>query len=252
MSFFDTWTPIGGDEARSPFRPLCPGSAARGAEATPWRPLFGGSSAGDMAGDSGPSSDAARRAAHTPDVGHPSEESAAAATSDAAAGIDSSTGADTGAFGAGYELGRNETRAELEVVAESFVRSLQELGAFRTRLRERYERELLSLALGVARKVVRAEVQARPEAWLTMIQDGIRRAVDREQIRIRVPAKLASFLTERLPDLRAQLDEVKSLELIEDASLADDGCIVETRLAELDLGLETQLTQVERGLTRAE
>jgi flagellar assembly protein FliH len=164
---------------------------------------------------------------------------------------DESASAQTGSFAAGYELGRQETRAEVEVVAESLVRSLQELADFRARLRDRYERELLGLALGVARKVVGAEVQARPEIWLAMIREGIRRAVDRERVRVRLPASVASFLGVQLPTLRAQLDEVKEIELVEDASLPAGGCVIETRFAELDVGLDTQIEQIERGLGRA-
>src|SRR5581483_12022512 len=82
------------------------------------------------------------------------------------------------AFQAGYELGREEVRSQVESLGES----LEELAAFRTRLRERYERELLELALGVARKVVQQELAERPEIWLGMIRAAVRRVVDRERI----------------------------------------------------------------------
>src|SRR5262249_20719512 len=94
------------------------------------------------------------------------------------------------AFQAGYELGRQELRREVESIGESFVKSLEELSAFRARLRERYERELLEVALGVARKVVQQEVAERPEIWLGMIRAAVRRAVDRERIAVRVPPPL--------------------------------------------------------------
>src|SRR5581483_8111417 len=86
------------------------------------------------------------------------------------------------AFQAGYELGREEVRSQVESIGESLVKSLEELAAFRTRLRERYERELLELALGVARKVVQQELAERPEIWLGMIRAAVRRVVDRERI----------------------------------------------------------------------
>src|ERR1051326_9112311 len=78
------------------------------------------------------------------------------------------------AFQAGYELGREELRSDVELIGESFVKSLQELASFRAKLRGRYERELLELALGVARKVVQQELAERPEIWLGMIRDPVR------------------------------------------------------------------------------
>jgi len=156
------------------------------------------------------------------------------------------------AFQAGYELGREELRSDVESIGESFVKSLQELAAFRARLRGRYERELLELALGVARKVVQQELAERPEIWLGMIRAAVRRAVDRERIAVRVPPPALDFLRQSLPELRAMLEDVKELELIEDPSLPLAGCIIETRFGEIDIGVDTQLEGVRQVLVRAE
>jgi len=155
------------------------------------------------------------------------------------------------AFGAGVERGRAEARAELEAVGASFADSLRELAGFRTRLKERYERELLELALGVARKVVLQELAERPEIWLGMIRAAVKRAVDRERIVLRVPPPLMAFLRGSLAELRASLEDVKDLELVEDPSLPAGGCVIESRFGEVDIGVETQLERCERALVRA-
>src|SRR5262249_33066314 len=156
------------------------------------------------------------------------------------------------AFQAGYELGREELRSDVESIGESFVKSLQELAAFRGRLRGRYERELLELALGVARKVVQQELAERPEIWLGMIRDAVRRAVDRERIAVRVPPAALDFLRQALPELRTMLEDVKELELIADPSLPLAGCVIESRFGEIDIGVDTQLEGVRQALVRAE
>src|SRR5206468_6841359 len=156
------------------------------------------------------------------------------------------------AFGAGVERGRAEARAALETIGASFTDSLRELAEFRARLKERYERELLELALGVARKVVQQELAERPEIWLGMIRDAVRRAVDRERIAVRVPPAALDFLRQALPELRTMLEDVKELELIEDPSLPLAGCVIETRFGEIDIGVETQLEGVRQALVRAE
>src|SRR5438128_2631407 len=114
-----------------------------------------------------------------------------------------------------------------------------------------YERELLELALGVARKVVQQELAERPEIWLGMIRAAVKRAVDRERIVLRVPPPLMAFLRGSLAALRASLEEVKDLELVEDASLPTGGCVIESRFGEVDIGVETQLERCERALVRA-
>src|SRR2546426_11249212 len=71
---------------------------------------------------------------------------------------------------------------------------------FRARSKERYERELLELALGVARQVVQQALARRPDVWLG--------------IAIRVPPHQLAFLRGSLAQLRASLADVKDLELV--------------------------------------
>ena len=155
------------------------------------------------------------------------------------------------AFQAGVERGRVEARAEVDALGASFTQSLRELVSFRARLKERHERELLPLALGVARKVVQQELAERPEVWLGMIRAAVKRAVDRERITIRVPPNLTAFVRGALGELRASLEDVKDLELAEDASLPAGGCVIESRSGEVDIGIETQLERCERALVSA-
>jgi flagellar assembly protein FliH len=183
----------------------------------------------------------------------PAEEGPAAASGPAAAAHTAEpTGDERQAFQAGYELGREEMRSQIESIGESFAKSLEELAAFRSRLRAHYERELLELALGVARKVVQRELAERPEIWLGMIRHAVRHAVDRERITVRVPARLLAFLKGALPELRASLEEVKEFELVEDPALGEGGCIIESRFGDIDIGLDTQFETTKRALLRAE
>lgn len=152
------------------------------------------------------------------------------------------------AFQAGYELGREEMASQVEQVAESLLKSLEELAQFRARLRERYERELLDLAVEVARKIVQHDVAEHPERWLGMIRTAVLRLVEREQIVVRVPPALGEYLRGTVAELRATLDGVKGLELVDDPSLPPGGCVVESRFGEVDLGIETQITATAEAL----
>jgi flagellar biosynthesis/type III secretory pathway protein FliH len=130
--------------------------------------------------------------------------------------------------------------------------ALESLAEFRNDLRTRYERELLLVALGVAKKVVQQELAEHPEIWLTMIRSAVKQAVDRERILVRVPPDLAQYLLSEAPNLRAALDEVKELQIVDDPRLPPLGCIIESRYGEVDIGVETQLGVAERALVGAE
>jgi flagellar assembly protein FliH len=155
-------------------------------------------------------------------------------------------------YEAGVAAGRAAAEQELLGAARGFAEALAELASFRAGLLERYQRELLELALGIARKVVQRELAANPEHWLGMLREAVRQALDRERIRIRVGGVLHRFLLEHLPDLRAQLEDVKELELVEDATLAENGCVLESRYGDLDLSVDTQIGAIRAALTRGE
>jgi flagellar assembly protein FliH len=159
---------------------------------------------------------------------------------------------ETAAWHAGFEAGREAAQVDVQAMAETFARSLEQLATFQKNLRVRYERELLLVALGVARKVVQHELQERPDIWMAMIRSAITQAVDRERIVVRVPPQLASFLAGRGDALREGLDEVRELQVVADPALPPGGCIVESRWGDVDIGVDTQLEAAERALVRAE
>ena len=156
------------------------------------------------------------------------------------------------AFEEGRAAGLAEARAELAPVAQGFVDAVAAVAAFQQAARERYERELLLVALGVARTVVQRELTERPSLWLDMLRAAIQRTVDRERVVVRVPAALGEFLREHAAEVKVALAEVKEVEIVDDPGLPPSGCILESRFGEIDLGVETQLEQVERTLVRTE
>ncbi len=156
------------------------------------------------------------------------------------------------AFAAGQAAARAELEPQLDDLRATVARALESLATFRRDLRTRYERDLLLLALGVARKVVHEELRERPEIWLEMIRAGVQQAVDREHIRVRVPPLLGEWLRTHADTLHARLQEVKGLEIVDDPSLPAGGCVVESRFGDVDVGVDTQLAAAERALVRTE
>jgi len=144
--------------------------------------------------------------------------------------------------------GRAQAEAELAHLVQGLGEAIAALTRFRSEMLERYQSELLDLALEVARKVVDRELEQHPEHWLLLIRDGVRRALDRDHIRIRVATPLHAFLREHLDELRAELDGVKEFELLEDTTLPATGCVVETSYGDLDLGVESQITTIRSAL----
>jgi len=145
------------------------------------------------------------------------------------------------AFAKGVEEGRRQAEQERGDLVRQLEGGLAEISAFVASLERRYSEMLLDVAFAVAEKIVCAELKQRPEQWLAMIREGIRRAVDREAVKIRVAQPLYGFLLSRLDGLRKTVEEAKTIDLIEDAGVGESGCIIETRYGDIDVGLKTQL-----------
>ncbi len=152
----------------------------------------------------------------------------------------------------GLAAGRLAAESEFADGAAAFAAAVEEVARFRCVLTERYQRDLLELALGVAHKVVQRELAEHPEHWLGMIREAVLATLDRETIRIRVGPVLHHYLLEHLPRLRVLLEEVKELDLVEDVALGETGCVVESRYGDLDLGIDGQMTAIRAALTADE
>jgi flagellar assembly protein FliH len=153
------------------------------------------------------------------------------------------------AYARGVAEGRAQADAALAQLVQGMGEVIAELTRFRHETMTRYQSELLDLALEVARKVVDRELEQHPEHWIEVIREGVRRAVDRDHIRIRVAPVLHAFLAEHLVELRGGLAGVKDLELLEDPSLPPSGCVVETSYGDLDLGVDSQIGTIRTAMT---
>lgn len=152
------------------------------------------------------------------------------------------------AYARGLVEGRTRAQEELAHLVRGLGEAIHEVGRFRRDMLERYQAELLDLALEVARKVVDRELEQHPEHWLPLIREGVKRALDRDHIRIRVAGSLFAFLHEHLGELRAELDGVKDFELLEDPAVPPTGCVIETSYGDLDLGVESQIATIRGAL----
>lgn len=108
--------------------------------------------------------------------------------------------------------------------------------------------ELASLALEIARKVIKIEVNQQPDLVLTIVRDALRRVSDRDNLRIRVSPDDLGILRAHRDDLVSALDSVRGLEIVDDRRVGRGGCTIETPSGTFDARIETQLAQVQRAL----
>ncbi len=160
------------------------------------------------------------------------------------------------AFESGRERGREEgRRAEREVLAptaaaeaERHRRQTAELVENFARERDRYlqavEQEVVRLALAVAARILRREAQMDPLLLTGAVRVALGQLAATSEIRLRVPAKEADMWKETmalLPKLT-----VKPL-VVTDPGMLPGECEIESKVGTVDLGIRSQLGEIERG-----
>jgi flagellar assembly protein FliH len=148
-------------------------------------------------------------------------------------------------FREGETAGRTTAQNEIRPLVERFARTIDELAVLRPRLREQAEGDLVRLAVAIARRVVRRELTIDPQAITGLVKAALEQLSAGERIRVRVhPADEATVRSCLLAAGRAG-----SVEVAGDAALERGSAILETERGNLDASAETQLAEIERGLT---
>jgi flagellar assembly protein FliH len=159
-------------------------------------------------------------------------------------------------FEAGRERGRQEGRqaqreaqaAAVATAEEQRMLRAAELAEGFARERERYlsavEHEVVKLALMVAARILRREAQMDPLLLTGAVRVALGQLSSSTRVRLRVPQAEQALWTEtilRLPNLAVRPEVVPG----EGMQLGE--CMVETEMGSVDLGVRTQLGEIERG-----
>jgi flagellar assembly protein FliH len=147
------------------------------------------------------------------------------------------------AFDSGREAGRNSAQQELQAPLERVARSLDELASCRARYRKETEREVVQLALEIARRILRRELTIDPEAVLGLVRAGLESVSLREVLEVRLHPSHAETVRLCLNKLGAPA----GLAVIADPHLEPGAVLVETRRGGFDASADAQLEEIQRG-----
>jgi flagellar assembly protein FliH len=146
-------------------------------------------------------------------------------------------------FREGEAAGRSRAAAEAQPALEKLARSIEEVARLRPRLLRESEAELVELAMGIARRILRRELSVDAEALQGLVKGALEKLSAREICRIRAHPELE-------PGIRRCLERESQsgIQVIGDGTLERGGILVETSRGKLDASLETQLAEIGRGL----
>jgi flagellar assembly protein FliH len=107
----------------------------------------------------------------------------------------------------------------------------------------RVESEIVQLSLSIAAKILHRESQLDPMLVATLVRLALEKMREGSNVTIRVGAGRGSSWSQYF----AAFPNLGHIEVVEDAQLSSQDCLVETELGSANFGLDTQLKEVEQG-----
>lgn len=157
----------------------------------------------------------------------------------------------------GHEAGRraheklvaDQVAREMKSVLPAMQKMIEELSQSRHAWLAHWERRAVSLATGIAGRVIRREVAQAPEIAVTLVREALEMAAGASQITVLMNPADREALSSQIERLVKDASRLAPLEIVADPSITRGGCKLETRHGSIDQQLETQLARIEAELT---
>jgi flagellar assembly protein FliH len=148
----------------------------------------------------------------------------------------------------GFEEGNANARLEheksLAMLRSEISKTLQDFAAERDSYFQRVEQEVVRLTLAIARKILHREAQVDPLLLTGVLRVALEKVSAGTNTRLR--ANPADIKIWRDYFMQAR-ENFPAPELIGDPDLEPFRCVLETELGTTEIGLETQLKEIEQG-----
>ena len=144
----------------------------------------------------------------------------------------------------GVEAGRQQFEEAVAQAAAALGASAEAMRGAREQFLASLEPQVVELALEIARRILQREARTDRDLVTTTVRKALRHLADREQMLIRVnPADLEGLRAQKVR-LIEDFEDVREIIVEADEALSPGGCIVESRLMQVDARIEAQLDTI--------
>jgi flagellar assembly protein FliH len=144
----------------------------------------------------------------------------------------------------GERTGEERAAAQYREAVAAFGHSVLQVATLKPRLRAEAERDLVELAFAIARRILRREISVDPTAVVGLIRGCLDQYSRAEISRLQVHPQDLAAVTEFF-----RHNPAPHLEVVADPKVSRGGAVFKTTRGELDARFETQLEEIEKGLT---
>ena len=139
--------------------------------------------------------------------------------------------------------------AELRTLLPALRQVIQDLHYARQTWLSHWEQSAVHVAAAIAARLIRRELENKPDIPLALVREAMELAAGSAQIRVHLNPADYESLGEQVQMLLQAIAAVGTPELIADPQVTRGGCRVETRFGVIDQQFEAQLARIEEELT---
>lgn len=145
----------------------------------------------------------------------------------------------------GHDQAIEENRQALQSLIAHLTEACQQLEQSRKQLESDVVRELIALAVAIARRVSKRLGEVDPQTVVENVAQAVKLVVHAHTVRIAIHPSQRATLDDALPHLRLSWPKLEHVELVDDPTLSPGGCRVFTGAGgEIDATLETQIERI--------
>ena len=147
----------------------------------------------------------------------------------------------------GFELGTQK----LEPILNTLQEALLQVGNIQEVTSQRVEKEIVELALAIAKQVICREITLDSEIVVCVAKEALSKVEDPGNIKIKMNTSDLQFVREAKSQLIDRIANIDNVILEAEESIQSGGCIIETDSGEIDARIEKQLQAVEEAFRAA-
>jgi len=145
----------------------------------------------------------------------------------------------------GKEDGYAEGKAEVDRLIERTQTVLERAQDKRADILSDTEKEIIYLVLLITRKVIKVISENQRDVIISNVVEALRKVRAKGNITIKVNLTDLKLATEHKQDFIALMEGVKTINIVEDSSVDQGGCVIETDFGEIDARIASQLAEIE-------
>jgi flagellar assembly protein FliH len=147
-------------------------------------------------------------------------------------------------FVQGEKSGLEASEQKVEEIMKRYSEAILEISKLRSFLHTQVEREVVKLAVEVAKKLVHREIHADPDVIQTLVRVALNHVAEKSAVTIHLNPADYNYLLEQRAELSQA--ETSDIALLADKSIERGGCLIQTSCGDIDARIEEKFREVER------